>query len=771
MKQSLCPLLLTLAAAAGGQTGSADSLSLRPPPSLVRHRGAAGAPLPHATAAPAALPTPRLKYRLRTLPNGLTVCSVENHKIPTVAIQVWYRVGGKNDPENKSGFAHLFEHLMFKATRNMKAETMDRLTEEVGGANNAFTTEDRTVYHETVPSNYLETLLWAESDRMANLVLDDANFVSERAVVEEEYRQSVLAPPYGRLGGIVDERSFTTHPYRRGVIGSIANLEAAGLDDVRRFHTLFYRPDNAVLIVAGDFDPAKLDGWVDRYFGRFPKPTGEIARITAKEPARTGEKRFDATGPNVPLPAVVINYLVPPAADPDAAALNVAGVILSGGRSSRLYQSLVYTQHVAAQASARADLRMEAGLFTFNTIVAGGKRVEEAERATLQEIERLRTTPVAEAELEKARTQLVAGALRSRETAEGQAFAVGEALATFGDPERVNTELTRLQGVTAADIQRVAVRYFTPENRLVVHYASGGAEQGSASGGAPVSAPSAPPTPFTPTETPPAPSAPRRGITVKTVEKTLPNGLRVVVAPRPGTGLVSVQAQVLVGAADDPPTQAGLANFTASLLTRGTQSRSAAQIAEEAEALGGSLGSGAGWDSSSVSLSVLAARLADAMPLYADALRHPAFAPAEQERLRSETLDGLTVSLRSPGVLARAAAARLVFGDTRYGHQPGGTPESIQTLRPSDVTGFLSGDLWPEADGAGVRWGHRPGRGVRAGGAIFRRLVRKGGSQERRHAPDPRFRRPPRPRGGQARCGTGRRAAGAPGNPARGSEL
>ena len=691
----LCPLLLTFPIIVFGQVGSGGNVAVRFAPRMVSSYGHIRAQAKTGASDRTVVTLPRMKYRLRTLPNGLTVCSVENHKSPTVAIQVWYRVGGKNDPEGKSGFAHLFEHLMFKATRNMKAEMMDRLTEEVGGANNAYTTEDRTVYFETVPSNYLETLLWAESDRMANLIVDDPNFVSERAVVEEEYRQSVLAPPYGRLSEYVNQHSYVAHPYRRGVIGSIENLDAANLEDVRRFHTTFYRPDNAVLIVAGDFDTPTLDTWVDRYFGRIPKPSGEVARMTVQEPARTGEKRFEETGPNVPLPAIVINYLVPPAANADTPAMNVAGVILSRGRSSRLYQSLVYAQHVATQASAGPDSRAETGLFTFRTIVAGGKTVDAAEKATLDEIERLKTEPVSDKELAKARNQLVADALRSRETAAGQASALGNALVTLGDPERVNTEITRLQSVSASDIQHVAMKYFTPENRLVVHYTSGVGEQGGISRAVSVSSTPTPPE-VAPVETPPLPAPAHRSVFVKATEKTLPNGLRVVVAPRPGTGLVTVSAEVKAGAVDDPPPAAGLADFTASLLLRGTQTRSALQIAEEAEALGGSVRSNAGMDSSNVSLSILAARLADAMPLYADVLLHPAFAPNEQDRLRNEDLDGLTVSLRSPGTLARYVASRLVFGDTPYGHQPGGTPESLKGIGPSDAGGFYRDAYTPQ---------------------------------------------------------------------------
>jgi zinc protease len=292
------------------------------------------APLSAAQSAPpdgASSPVPRLEYRQRTLANGLTVYSVENHRTPTVAIQVWYRVGSKDDPAGRSGFAHLFEHMMFKSTKNMKSEMLDRLTEDVGGENNAYTSADVTVYHETVPSHYLETLLWAEAERMANLNVIQANFGSERGVVKEEYRQSVLAPPYGRLGVLINARSFAAHPYQRDTIGSIPDLDAATLADVQSFYRAFYRPDNAVLVVVGDFEPAKLDVWVDKYFGRIGRPEGTVPRVTVKEPERTAEKRYRETAPNVPLPAVVMTFLTPPVAHRDADPLRVAEVILSRG--------------------------------------------------------------------------------------------------------------------------------------------------------------------------------------------------------------------------------------------------------------------------------------------------------------------------------------------------------------------------------------------------------------------------------------------------------
>src|SRR5215217_67323 len=363
---------------------------------------------------------PQLKFTDRTLANGMRVLTVPDHSSPTVAIQVWYHVGSKDDPQNRSGFAHLFEHIMFKSTKNMKSEMMDRLTEDVGGFNNAFTADDVTVYFEVVPSNYLETLIWAEADRLSGLNVDDANFKSERDVVKEEFRQGVLAPPYGRFEYLLQQKSFLEHPYKRPTIGSIEDLDAASLKDVQEFHTTYYRPDNATLVVVGDFDPAQFDKWVDKYFAPIAKPDRALPRVQVKEPMRKSEMRLTEYGRN-DLPAVGLTYLTPRQADADSDALRVADAILSAGESSRLYNSLVYNQQLAA-------------------------------------------------EVNSSKNQMITGQLRQRETSNGKALALGEAAVLLGDPARVNTDLDRLQAVTAADIQRVMKKYFTDANRLVLYY-------------------------------------------------------------------------------------------------------------------------------------------------------------------------------------------------------------------------------------------------------------------------------------------------------------
>jgi zinc protease len=413
---------------------------------------------------------PRMNYRERTLANGLRVLGVVDKSSPTVAINVWYHVGSKDDPDHRSGFAHLFEHIMFKSTKNMKAEMMDRLTEDVGGNNNAFTQDDVTVYYEVVPSNYLETLLWAEAERLSGLTVDDESFHSERAVVQEEYRQSVLAPPYGKFFYVLDQKSFSIHPYKRPTIGSIEDLDAATTENVRKFHETYYRTDNATLIVVGDFDPKQLDAWVDKYFATITKPNLPLPRVQVKEPARTGEKRFIEYGSNVPLPGVGITYLVPSEKSEDAAALTIADIVLSRGRSSRLYQSLVYQQQVAQSANANADLREDAGLFSLTAIIAAGKKSEDAESSLRAEIKKLQDGPVSAAELEKAKNQIVTTQLRQRETNLGRGQALGRATVLLGDPNRVNTDLEKLQAVTAADVQRVAKKYFTDSNAYVFYY-------------------------------------------------------------------------------------------------------------------------------------------------------------------------------------------------------------------------------------------------------------------------------------------------------------
>ena len=326
-----------------------------------------------------------------------------------------------------------------------------------------------TIYYEVVPSNYLETLIWAEGDRLATLNVDDGNFKSERDVVKEEYRQSVLAPPYGRFEYLLQQKSFLAHPYKRPTIGSIEDLDAASLNDVQDFHSTFYRPDNATLVVVGDFDQKQLDGWIDKYLAPIPKPDRTLPRVQVKEPPRTAQVRLTEYGAN-DLPAVGLTFLTPRQADADSDVLRVIDAILSAGESSRLYHSLVYEQQLAAEADASFEEREDASLFVVTAVLSEGKKPDDAEKALWAEIKKIQDAAVSQAELDKAKNQIVTDELRERETSNGKALALGGAAVLLGDPGRVNTDLNRVQAVTAADVQRIMKKYFLPANSVVLYY-------------------------------------------------------------------------------------------------------------------------------------------------------------------------------------------------------------------------------------------------------------------------------------------------------------
>ena len=442
-----------------------------------RGKGGGKSAVPAAPAAQTepALLLPPLPIRERRLANGLQVVSLASQTSAAVSVQVWYRVGGKDDPPGRSGFAHLFEHLMFKGTKNTAPETFDRLTEDVGGQNNAFTAEDMTVYQSEVPANHLERLLWAEADRMANLTVDDKNFASERLVVIEELRQRVLADPYGRLFNALPEYGYALHPYRRPVIGSQADLEAATLADVQRFHATHYRPDNAVLLVAGDFEPAELDAWVDRYFGRLSVPAGPIPRVRVTEPLRSVDQRVLLNAPQVPLPALAMLWQGPATGHPDGPALEVAAALLAAGDSSRLNEALVYRAQLAQSVGFAADLHAEAGLVVAYAIAASGKSLRLIEGALFTELQRLAHKPIAAAEMARVRARLLTAALNARQTPQGLAGALGEAVLLYGDARAADRRLAQLQAVTAADVQRVLTHYVLRARRVTIDYVQGAA--------------------------------------------------------------------------------------------------------------------------------------------------------------------------------------------------------------------------------------------------------------------------------------------------------
>ncbi|MEY4750505.1 MAG: hypothetical protein RIQ60_2719 [Pseudomonadota bacterium] len=406
----------------------------------------------------------------RQLANGLQVVALPMPGSASVSVQVWYRVGGKDDPVGRSGFAHLFEHMMFKRTRYMANEQFDRLTSDVGGENNAFTAEDTTAYHCVVPSNQLERILWAEAERMAHLEVDQASFDSERAVVQQELRQRVLASPYGRLFNALPGAAFELHPYKRPVIGSIEDLDAATLGDVQAFHRTYYRPDNATLVVAGGFEPARLHAWVDRYFGALDNPATPVPRINVVEPLRTAPRHVSVRAANVPLPAVALLWQAPPARHVDAAALQIAAALLAGGDSSRLNESLVYREQSAQAAGFSADLYADAGMLVAYGIAASNQPLARVEAGLMREIGRLAAAAPRADELDKVRAQLLTAAVSERQTPLGRGMSVGWAVIQRGDVHAANRAVDELNAVTGADVQKVLKRYVVDGKRVSLTY-------------------------------------------------------------------------------------------------------------------------------------------------------------------------------------------------------------------------------------------------------------------------------------------------------------
>lgn len=645
-----------------------------------------------------------LAYTERTLPNGLRVYAIRDTSTANVSVQVWYDVGSKDDPAGRSGFAHMFEHLMFKGTRNLVDEQMDRLTEDVGGYNNASTAADYTNYYEVVPANHLERLLFAEADRMASLVVDAKVFASERDVVKEELRSRVLASPYGKLFYVYFPNiSYAVHPYARPGIGSIADLDAATIDDIRAFHATYYRPDNAVLVVAGNFDPAQLDEWVDKYFAKIARPNRPIPRVTVAEPPRTTPTRQTVYEANTPLPAVLLSYQIPADNDPDMPALAVLDGILSGGENSRLYRNLVYRDQLAAQADTFLDSRQSTGAYAMYAILAGGKSAEEGERAMRREIADLRDKPVSEAELSEAKNEILTASLKSRETAEGKASTLAAAIIVSRNPRAADEQLAAIARVTAADVQRVARKYLGDNQSAAIVYLP---QEAGRTGDTVAVAPTVSVAPLVAPKDivihsqasaaeripVPAPAAPVSPVIPSAGETRLANGMRVIVVEKRDLPIVTATIVSAAGGVRDGQGKAGTANLAANLLTKGTTTRSAEQIAQQIESLGGSIGAGADWDAAFATVTVKADQVAPALTILADIARNPVFAQEEIDRARKQAIDGVTVQLKDPAALAGYTASRAVFGAREYGNVLGGTPTSLPKITRADIAGaYASG--------------------------------------------------------------------------------
>jgi zinc protease len=430
-------------------------------------------PVPNAAVRP-----PKLDYSMSTLENGLKVVLLEDHSTPIVHAEIWYHVGSKNEKKGRTGFAHLFEHMMFKGSKNVEPEGHPSRISSVGGQSNASTNEDATIFWQTFPAQYLPMVLWLEADRMATLRIDEKVFETEREVVKEERRMRVENQPYGKLNEIIYDQAFTTHPYKHPVIGSMADLEAASIEDVRDFFKTYYVPDNATLVLVGDFDSKEAMDLVNRYLGRVPKATKPVPRDIPAEPPQTKERRIRIEE-NVPLPAVVVAHHITYDGHPDSYPLHIASKVLSDGQSSRIYRKLVYETQMALAAFGQGNIIEDPNLFYAVAIVQRGRSPDDVTKALIAELDRMRNEPISGAELQQAKNQFARDYILSRESNRDKAQALAHAAVIHNDITTADGEFDVFQNMTAAEVQRVAQKYFTAENRLVITLMPKGSGVGS----------------------------------------------------------------------------------------------------------------------------------------------------------------------------------------------------------------------------------------------------------------------------------------------------
>jgi zinc protease len=415
----------------------------------------------------AAVRPPKLQYEITTLPNGLTVVLEEDHSTPIVHLQLWYHVGSKNERPGRTGFAHLFEHMMFKGSKNVEPEAHTSLISSVGGQSNAYTTDDETVFWETAPAQYLPLALWLEADRMATLRIDKDTFTTEREVVKEERRMRIDNQPFGRLQEIIYGEAFTTHPYKHPTIGSMKDLEAASIEDVRDFYHTYYVPANATMALVGDFDTAQAIDLVTKYLGRVPKAERPVPRDIPKEPVQATEKRVTLQEP-WPLPAVVVAYHITYDGNPDSYPLHIAAKVLSDGESSRIYKKLVYDKQMAVAAFGQANLIEDPNLFYAVAIVQPPHQPEEVLNTLIAEVEKLKTESITDHELQRAKNQFARDYIVGRESNQSKASQLAHAIVIHRDITTADGEFDIFQNISRADVQRVARTYFRPENRMVM---------------------------------------------------------------------------------------------------------------------------------------------------------------------------------------------------------------------------------------------------------------------------------------------------------------
>ncbi|WP_028295856.1 M16 family metallopeptidase [Olivibacter sitiensis] len=417
-----------------------------------------------------------VKFKEFQLDNGLDVIMHQDKSTPIASVSVFYHVGAKNENPERTGFAHFFEHLLFEGSENIgRGEYMKKI-QSIGGTLNAFTSSDQTYYYEVVPSNYLETALYMESERMLHAKIDSIGVETQREVVKEEKRQRYDNQPYGTILLEVLKRAYQVHPYKSAPIGSMDHLNAASLGEFMDFYKTYYVPNNAVLTIAGDIDYDQTEKWVRQYFSEIPRSTKQINRPQVSEPKRTAEIR-DVIYDNIQLPAVVEAYNMPKKDHPDSYALDMLSTYLAGGKSSLLTKQLVDNQQKAVAIQALPLDLEDGGLFIFFGLANMGVSIDSLEIAMDELVEKVKAEGITEQDFAKLQAQVENAVVNRNASVAGIAQSLAEAKVYFGDANEVNQELGKYNKVTKEDIKRVANEYLDKNSRVVLHYLPKAAEK------------------------------------------------------------------------------------------------------------------------------------------------------------------------------------------------------------------------------------------------------------------------------------------------------
>jgi len=623
---------------------------------------------------------PEIKFEKYVLPNGLQVILHEDHSTPMVAVNIWYHVGSKNEKVGRTGFAHLFEHMMFQGTEHLKDEYFQPL-EKIGGSINGSTSEDRTNYWENVPSNYLSLALWMEADRLGFLLpaMDQAKLDNQRDVVKNERRQGVENEPYGKVDEIMLEALFPySHPYSWSVIGSQADLSAAALEDVKDFFRTYYTPSNASLCIAGDFKPEEAKKWVEMYFVDIP-PGPPVDRITNWVPQLEGVKRINMTD-NVSLPRIYITWPTPPNYQPGDAELDILASILSDGKNSRLYKTMVYDTQIAQDVQAYQYSMESASYFQIIATAKPGRSVKELERAIDAELQQIITKPPTGAEVQTAVNAWEARFVRQLQAIGGfggKADQLNRYNVMTGNPNYFQIDLHRYYSVTPVAVQKAAQQYLALDKRVIITVVPFG---DLAAAKETVDRTQMPP----PTAMPPL-------VLPTFQEQTLSNGLKVVVAERHNLPLVQMSLIINAGWAADPTDKPGVASLTSDLQDEGTKNRTALQISDELKSIGANLNTSSFFDGNVVSLNTLKKHLTKALDIFTDVLVNPTFPDEELTRKKKMYIAQIMQEKREPFTSSLKTFMRILYGKEHPYGQPftgTGTEESIQAITRADLIDY-----------------------------------------------------------------------------------